>query len=609
MTGPMRNPFTRPDGPRSHIMAARPSNQLAPSMYSVAATQAIEQTAPSTSGATPVPGLPSTIPVPARKPLPSVVLPNATSSSSSSSSSSDELSACVDALLKVNSISPEPPAWALQPPASQQILDPWTRHSLEFTDPDSPSFSFQEEGDEDQHFFRAQAAAKLEGAWEGPLDSPPPFLSIGSFRGQQQDQKIAGPSTVQVPDVEPSATAALSPVGKASQPAGLFRSFSKSAREGLGKLTGLRRQESSSSSSRGTRVVGEAKERDSGLYYPNALPRKRKPSASPARTLDRSVGASSSPSSSAGKGVNSSPAPRAAGSVPRTRKVIGHQDRVTQFGDFIDYASSSGGRQEEESSDKLSSPAVVNLATYHAPPPPPPPIASAGRSRAERELPALPNGAGLGISGAGRSAAGAKPNSPTGNSSWLSSEQDQGHEFGRNSRGLYHHGDQDPIIRQIDAMPSLSLPQKAWAATEAQRLREKLREHPAPPRPSFPLTPPTSPPSVSASPGAEGLTNLLAPYTVPSSSPSSSASEGNPETIIDTLFHPGHTSWRITGFSDPETIEFFHGRVPVAAQQPREVEEEEGWGGPDKAAMLMERLERERWGGAGVESMVRERKR
>ncbi|KAI7290533.1 hypothetical protein KC315_g19844, partial [Hortaea werneckii] len=315
---------------------------------------------------------------------------------------------------------------------------------------------------------------------------------------QQQDHTIAGPSNVQVRGVGPSA-AALCPVVKPPQ-AGLFRSFSKSAKEGLGKLAGLRRQESSS----GGRAVGEVKKRDSGMYYPNALPRKRKPSASPARTLDRSVGTSSSPSSSAGKGGKTLPAPRAAEPVPRTRKVVGHQDRVTQFGDFIDYASSSSGSQEEESLDKLSSPAVVDLSTYQAPPPPPPPTASASRSRAGRELPALSKEAGLGISA---SAVDAEPNSPMSNSS-SSWRGEQGHTPGKNPYGLYHHGAQDHIIRQIDAMPSLSLPQKAWAATEAQRLREKLkaqrdRTH-APP--SFPLTPPTSPPSSSTSPGAEGLT-------------------------------------------------------------------------------------------------------
>ncbi|KAI7211124.1 hypothetical protein KC333_g7840 [Hortaea werneckii] len=572
-------------------MAVRPTNQSPSTKYSIATAHTIDRVA-GANNAPPVPSLPTTIPVPARKPL-----PPALQQISPSPDDDEDLSACVQALLKVNSISPEPPAWALRPTASQQIVDPWTRHSLEATDPDSSPASSSE--GEDQHFFRAQAAAKLEGAWEGPLDSPPPFLPAGLLRGQQ-DHTIAGPSNFQVRGVEPSA-AALCPVVKVPQP-GLFRSFSKSAKEGLGKLTGLRRQDSSS----GGRAVGEVKKRDSGMYYPNALPRKRKPSASPARTLDRSVGTSSSPSSSAGKGGKPSPAPRPAGPVPRTRKVVGHQDRVTQFGDFIDYASSSSGSQEEESSDKPASPAVVDLSTYQAPPPPPPPPnASASRSRAERSLPPLPREAGLGVSGAGRSAVGAEPTSPMSNSSWSFPEQDQGQAFGREPRGVYHHGAQDPIIRQIDAMPSLSLPQKAWAATEAQRLREKLREHQAPSRPSFPLSPPTSPPS-SASASAEGLTNLLAPYTAPSPS---SSSEGNLETIIDTVFHPGHTSWRITGFSDPDTIEFFHGRVPVAAQQPREVEEEEGRGGPDQAAVLMERLDKERWGGAaGVERRVRERK-
>ncbi|KAI7367389.1 hypothetical protein KC354_g3480 [Hortaea werneckii] len=563
-------------------------------MYSVATTHAVvDQIAPFTSGAPSVPSLPTNIPVPARKPV-----PPASQQADSSSEDDENLAACVKALLKINSISPEPPAWALQPTASLQIVDPWTRHGLGSTDPDSSSPASFSEEEGDQHFFRTQAAAKLEGAWEGPLDSPPPFLPAGLLR-QQQDHGIAGPSNVQVRGVEPSA-AALSPAVKPLQP-GLFRSFSKSAKEGLGKLTGLRRQDS------GTRAVGEvkdAKKRDSGMYYPNALPRKRKPSASLARTLDRSVGTSSSPCSSAGKGGKTLPAPCAAEPVPRTRKVVGHQDRVTQFGDFIDYASSSSGSQEEESLDKLSSPAVVDLSTYQAPPPPPPPIASASRSRAEGSLPPLPREAGLGISGAGRLAVGAEPTSPMSNSSWSPSEQDQGLAFGREPRGLYHQGAQDPIIRQIDAMPSLSLPQKAWAATEAQRLREKLKAQHNQSRalPSFPLTPPTSPPSSSTSAGAEGLTNLLAPYTTSSSSPSSS-SEGSPETIIDTVFHPGNTSWRITGFSDPDTIEFFHGRVPVAAQQQQKEKGEgegRGWGlmgTRDEAAVLMERLERERWGG------------
>ncbi|KAI7154630.1 hypothetical protein KC349_g7541 [Hortaea werneckii] len=584
-----RNPFTRAEGPRSHAMVGRPSKQSPPSMYSVATIHTTHNVA-GTNDASPVPSLPTKITVPARNPL-----PPAPPQQTNRSDDDEDLSACVQALLKVNSISPEPPSWALHPTASQQIVDPWTRHSLEATDPDlSPTPSFSEE-EGDQHFFRAQAAAKLEGAWEGPLDSPPPFVPAGLLR-QQQDHMIAGPSNVQVRGVEPSAAALLSSAVKPPQ-AGLFRSLSKSAKEGLGKLTGLRRQESSS----GGRAIGEVKKRDSGMHYPNALPRKRKPSASPARTLGRSAGTSSSPSSSAGKGGKTPPAPRPADPAPRTRKVVGHQDRVTQFGDFIDYASSSSGSQEEESSDKLSSPAVVDLSTYQAPPPPPPPNASANRSRAERRLPPLPKDAGLGISGAGRSTVGVEPTSPMSNSSWSFSEQDQGQAFGREPRGLYHHGAQDPIIRQIDAMPSLSLPQKAWAATEAQRLREKLREHQAPSHPSFPLTPPTSPPS-STSPGAERLTNLLAPYTVPSPSPSSS-SEGSPETIIDTLFHPGHTSWRITGFSDPDTIEFFHGRVPVAAQQQQQEKEKregQGWGlvgTRDEAAVLMERLERERWGG------------
>ncbi|KAI7545357.1 hypothetical protein KC331_g6261 [Hortaea werneckii] len=585
MTGPMRNPFTRLEGPRSHVMAVRPSNQSPPNKYSVATVRATRNVA-GRNDTFPIPASPTAIPVPARKPL-----PPALQQTTSSSSDVDDLAICVEALLKVNSVSPEPPAWALQPTASLEIVDPWMRHSLEATDPDSsptPSFS-EEEGD--QHFFRAQAAAKLEGAWEGPLDSPPPFLPAGGLLRQQQDHGMAGPSNVQVRGVKPSA-AALCPVVKPPQP-GLFRSFSKSAKEGLGKLAGLRRQESSS----GGRAVGEVKKRDSGMYYPNALPRKRKPSASPARTLDRSVGTSSSPSSSAGKGGKTPPAPRAADPVPRTRKVIGHQDRVTQFGDFIDYASSSSDSQEEESSEKPSSAVAVDLSTYQAPPPPPPPTASASRSRAEKELPALPTAAGLGISGAGRLAVGAEPTSPMSfNSSSSKGEHEQEMNLGGGTRGFYYHGAQDPIIRQIDAMPSLSLPQKAWAATEAQRLREKLKAQHNQSRaaPSFPLTPPTSPPSSSTSPGAEGLTNLLAPYTAPSPS---SSSEGSPETIIDTVFHPGHTSWRITGFSDPDTIEFFHGRVPVAAQQPREVEEEEGRGGPDQAAVLMERLERERWGG------------
>lgn len=598
MTGPMRNPFTRLEGPRSHVMAVRPTKQSPSTTYSMATAHTIDRVAeanninriaPSTSGATPVPSLPPKVTVLARKPLPPAL------QQTTSSGDDNDLAACVEALLKVNSISPEPPAWALQPTASQQIVDPWTRHGLKETDPESSS-AFPKEEEEDQHFFRAQAAAKLEGAWEGPLDSPPPFLP-SSLSRQQQDHAIPGPSNFQVRDVEQPPTTAFPPLVKPPQP-GLFRSFSKSAKEGLGKLAGLRRQDSR------TRAVGEAKERDSGMYYPNALlPRKRRPSASPARTLDRSLGtasSSSSPSSSAGKAGKTPPASRADGSVARTRKVVGHQDRVTQFGDFIDYASSSGGSQEEESSDKLSNPVVVDLSTYQAPPPPPPPIAFASRSRAERKSPALPTAAGLGISGAGRSAVGVDSTSPLSNSSWSPSEQDQGQAVDGEPRGLYHHGAQDPIIRQIDAMPSLSLPQKAWAATEAQRLREKLREHQAPPRPSFPLTPPTSPPSTSASAGAEGLTNLLAPHTVPSPS----SSEGNPETIVDTVFHPGHTSWRITGFSDPDTIEFFHGRVPVAAQQRQQrkeveggEEEEEGWGGPDQAAVLMERLERERWGG------------
>ncbi|KAI7189526.1 hypothetical protein KC316_g6205 [Hortaea werneckii] len=554
-------------------------------MYSVATTHADDRITPSTSGAPPDPYLPTNIPIPARKPLPPTI------QQTTSPEDVDDLSACVKALLKVNSINPEPPAWALKPTASQQIADLWSRHSLEATDTGSSSPASFSEG-EDQHFYRAQAAAKLEGGWEGPLDSPPPFVPAGLLR-QQQDHMIAGPSNLQVRGVEPSA-AALSAV-KAPQP-GLFRSFSKSAREGFGKLTGLQRQDSSS----GTRAgeVKDVKKRDSRMYYPNALPRKRKPSASPARTLNRSVGTSSSPSSSAGKGTKTSPAPRPADPVPRTRKVVGHQDRVTQFGDFIDYASSSSGSQNEESSDKSSSPMVVDLSTYQAPPPPPPPAASASRSRAERKSPALPKEAGLGIGGAERSAVGAKPHSPMSiNSSLSKGEQDHDENPRRNPYGLYHHSGQDPIIRQIDAMPSLTLPQKAWAATEAQRLREKLREHHVPSRPSFPLTPPTSPPS-STSAGAEGLTSLLAPYTT--SSPSSS--EGSPETFIDTLFHPGHTSWRITGFSDPDKIEFFHGRVPVLAQQQQEKEKADGQGGGevgtrDEAAVLMERLERERWGG------------
>ncbi|KAI7384780.1 hypothetical protein KC336_g18116 [Hortaea werneckii] len=563
MGGPMRNPFTRPEGPKSHIMASQPSNQSPPRMYSVATTLTIDRVA-GTNDAPPVPALQMPVTVPTRKPLPSA-LPKQTKSNDQ-----EGLSQCEDALLRVKNVSLEPPAWALQPTASQQIVDPWTRHSLEDTDPDSFSPSSSEEA-EDQHFFRAQAAAKLEGVWEGPLDSPPAFLSGRSLRGQQ-DRTINGPSNLQVHGVEPSAAAF--PSVKAPQP-GLFRSFSKSAKEGLGRLAGLRKQESSSGAK-------EAKKRDSGMYYPNALPRKRKPSASPARTLDLSAGTSSSPSSSAGKGAKTSPAPRADGPLARTRKVIGHQDRVTQFGDFIDYASSSSGSQEKLSSQP-SSLAVVDLSTYQAPPPPPPPVESASRSRVERELPALPKEAGLGIRAP---AADAGPNSPVSiNSSWLSGEHEE--IPGGNPHGLYIHGGQDQIIRQIDAMPSLTLPQKAWAATEAQRLRVKLREHRAPSHPSFPLTPPTSSPS-STSAGQEGLSNLLAPYTSPSSS------EDNPETIIDTVFHPGHTSWRITGFSDPDTIEFFHGRVPTAVQQQQREKRE----GRDEAAVLMERLERERWGGA-----------
>ncbi|KAI6862704.1 hypothetical protein KC323_g5335 [Hortaea werneckii] len=569
MGGPMRNPFTRLEGPRSHTMAVRPSNQSPPSLYSVVTTHTIDRVA-GTNDAPPVPPLPAKIPVPARKPLPA-----APSQETKASSNDEDVSASVDALLRVGNPSPQPPVWALQPTASQQIVDPWTRHSLEDTDPDSSPATEEEQ---EQYFFRAQAAAKLEGAWEGPLDSPPAFLSAGSLR-EQQNRGINGPSNLQVHGFEPS-TAASVPA-KAPQP-GLFRSFSKSAKQGLEKLADLRRQESSSS---GTRAVGEVKKRDSGMYYPNALPRKRKP-------LDLSSGTSSSPSSSAGKGRKPSPAPRPADPVARTRKVIGHQDRVTQFGDFIDYASSSSGSQEKLS-DKSSSPAVVDLSTYQAPPPPPPPVEPASRSRAEKELPALPKDAGLEISTVATSAADAEPNSP---SSGSLSKQSRG----RRARDSYLGG-QDQIIRQIDAMPSLTLPQKAWAATEAQRLREKLRAHHrdqsrAPP--SFPLTPPTSPPS-STSAGAEGLTDLLAPYTA--SSPSSS-SQGNPETIIDTVFHPGHTSWRITGFSDPDTIEFFHGRVPVAAQQQQRKGEGMGEGlgmeKRDEAAVLMERLERERWGGA-----------
>ncbi|KAI7329277.1 hypothetical protein KC315_g6238 [Hortaea werneckii] len=568
MGGPMRNPFTRPEGPRSHVIAVRPSNQSQPSMYSVATARTVGKVA-GTNDPLPVPAVPTTIPVPTRKPLPSA-LPK------QMKSDDEDFAGCVHALLKVNNLDPEPPAWAVQPTASQQIVDPWTRHSLKEMDPDSFAPSSSKEGD--QHFFRAQAAAKLEGAWEGPLDSPPAFLSPGSLRGQH-DRGIAEPSNVHVRDVEPSAAASLP--AKASQP-GILRSLSKCAKEGLGKLAGLRRQESSS----GTRAVGEVKKRDSGMYYPNALPRKRKPSASPARTLNLSAGTSASPSSSAGKGAKTSPAPRPAEPVPRTRKVIGHQDRVTQFGDFIDYASSSSGSQEKLS-DKPSSPAVVGLSTYQAPPPPPPPAGSASRSRVDRELPALPREAGFGISAWAVDAA---PNSPLGiNSPSSNGDQEHKESPGETSHSLYTHGGQDQIIRQIDAMPSLTLPQKAWAATEAQRLREKLREHRPHTPPSYPLTPPNSPPYSTAA-GQEGLTNLLAPYTVPSPS----SSEGNPETIIDTVFHPGHTSWRITGFSDPDTIEFFHGRVPVAAQQQQREKRE----GRDEAAVLMERLERERWGGA-----------
>ncbi|KAI6968942.1 hypothetical protein KC329_g13956 [Hortaea werneckii] len=563
MGGPMRNPFTRPEGPRSHIMAVRPSNQSPPSTYSVAATHTVARAVSSPSSASPVPSLPTKIPVPARKPLPLA---------------SQQTGDVEDALLRIKNVSPELPAWALQPTASRQIVDPWTRHSLLETNPDSSPSSPSLKEEEKQHFFRAQAAAKLEGAWEGPLDSSPPFLSSGSLR-EQQDRGINGPSNLQVHGVEPSA-AAFFPV-KAPQPS-LFRSFSKSAKEGLGRLAGLRRQESSGE----TRAVGEVKKRDSGMYYPNALPRKRKPSASPARTLNLSAGTSASPSSSAGKGAKTSPAPRPAEPVPRTRKVIGHQDRVTQFGDFIDYASSSSGSQEKLS-DKPSSPAVVGLSTYQAPPPPPPPAGSASRSRVDRELPALPREAGFGISAW---AVDAEPNSPLGiNSPSSNGDQEHKESPGETSHSLYTHGGQDQIIRQIDAMPSLTLPQKAWAATEAQRLREKLREHRPHTPPSYPLTPPNSPPYSTAA-GQEGLTNLLAPYTVPSPS----SSEGNPETIIDTVFHPGHTSWRITGFSDPDTIEFFHGRVPVAAQQ----QQREKRAGRDEAAVLMERLERERWGGA-----------
>ncbi|KAI7463017.1 hypothetical protein KC351_g16069 [Hortaea werneckii] len=572
MGGPMRNPFTRPEGPRSHIMAVRPSKQSPPSLYSVATTHTIDRVAGS-NDAPPVPSLPAKIPVPARKPLPSALPQTETSSNDY-----DNFTACVGALLRVKESSPEPAPWALQPTGSQQIVDPWARHIPEDTDPDSPPATEEEQ---EQYCFRAQAAAKLEGAWEGPLDSPPPFLSAGSLQ-RQQDRRIAAPSNLQVHGVE--LCAAAPPPVKASQP-GLFRSFSKSAKQALGKLTGLRRQESSS----GTKAVGEMKKRDSGMYYPNALPRKRKPSASPARTLDPSSGTSSSPSSSAGKGGKTPPAPRAADPVARTRKVIGHQGRVTQFGDFIDYASLSSGSQEE-SSEKTSSPAVVDLSTYQAPPPPPPPVGSASRSRVDRELPALPTEAGLGISVPG---AAAEPQSPISKSS-------------SSSNGTQEHEDNP------DAMPSLSLQQKAWAAAEAQRLREKLKQYPNQSRapPSFPLTPPTSPPS-SVVAGAEGLTNLLAPYTAPSPS---SSQQGNPETIIDTVFHPGHTSWRITGFSDPDTIEFFHGRVPVAVAQRQRQKGKgmgEGWemGPRDEAAVLMERLERERWGGVGgVEGRGRGRK-
>ncbi|KAI7284139.1 hypothetical protein KC345_g2513 [Hortaea werneckii] len=583
MGGPMRNPFTRPEGPRSHTTSVRPTYQSPSSKYSVATSHAIDGVA-GTNTAPSVPSLPAKIPVPARKPLPSALPQTETLSNEC-----DNFTACVDALLRVKDSSSEPAAWALESTASPQIIDPWTRHSLEDTDPDSSSLASEEEGD--QHFFRAQAAAKLEGAWEGPLDSPPPFLSAGSLQ-RQQDRRIAGPSALRAHGVELSAAASSPP--KATQP-GLFRSFSKSAKQGLGKLAGLRRQESSTS---GTRAAGEVKKRDSGMYYPNALPRKRKPSASPARTLDLSAGTSSSPSSSAGKGGKTLPAARAAEPTPRTRKVVGHQDRVTQFGDFIDYASSSSGSQEKLS-DKSSSAAVVDLSTYQAPPPPPPPVGSASRSRAERPLPALPKEAGLGISAP---VADAEPNSPMSiDSSWSNGEQAHGNNPTREPRGLHQLGGKDQIVRQIDAMPSLTLPQKAWAATEAQRLREKLKAHHrdqsrAPP--SIPLTPPTSPPS-STSAGAEGLTNLLAPYTAPSPS----SSQGNPETIIDTVFHLGHTSWRITGFSDPDTIEFFHGRVPVAVAQRQQqrkgkgMREGSGMGARDEAAVLMERLERERWGG------------
>jgi len=278
---------------------------------------------------------------------------------------------------------------------------------------------------------------------------------------------------------------------------------------------------------------------------------------------------------------------------PRKVKVLGDSDRDTLFGDFIDYADS-----DSDKSVRVTAPAQpVNLPSYQAMQPPPVPI-TATKARFEaavhghkrkpvlqrepnvnKDLPAPP--ASYQVDPADRYA---RPESAQGlgidvpahqSSEDTYSDEDAiiaGYKYGQMPEYAEDvFDDPDGIISQVDRMNNLSLQDKEYAVTEAQRLRKMFDQPP---------------------PGATGVDYQAM----------------EPPTIVDMNMHPGHTSWRVTDFPKPNIIQSYYKQVQHQQRSEPQVADQEQRQ-PDAAAALMERLEQERSGRAAPRRRATSRRR
>lgn len=401
--------------------------------------------------------------------------------------------------------------------------------------------------------------------------------------GPETSFNVAVDDAVLIPDASAVPYASSSPQAR---PAGMFRSSSRKARRAGSSLVGFARRGSDASRAKITHVPGSFKY-DERVYpngvsavndalplkeaqrlgshqpglqpinpprqteaprYPHALPPRTQPSRSEAPKATRSPH-----QPSPAKTAQPQPQPR----PQRKVKVVGEADRQTLFGDFINYADSDSEKSVEV--DRLANfrpmtPPPVPTAANVAPPKSitrkPTPKRDQRQDKSLPPLPAKPEGANdLGIP---------MPDRMVVDDSF----DDEDDLITQQSRHFPEYVDEvfdDPngITRQVDRM-NLSLQDKQYAVTEAQRLKRRMMDQPPP--------------------GATGV----------------DYQDYAPTMTIDTVEHPGHTSWRVTDTSKQNEIHSYYKQIQ--RQPPSKQVQSPPRRDPDEAADLMARLEREKYG-------------